>query len=186
LLHGWLRSVVNGRVRHSSPNLFRVRFHLQRPAGILLLTAVRPRPFSRALRARHLNCSRRRRHWLDGRIGRLEEVGRIPGGGGVVAFVRLFDRGRSVGRLATMISSARRQPRFTSCLFLRSFVVHRSPRQLRAPCVWLFFRHRVHGRMNVFGPDPMGQTRRKMTTGADGRGLSKIQTKFQLSWVDRP
>jgi hypothetical protein len=95
------------------------------------------RPFSRALRARHLYCSHlrhlRRRHWPDRGIGQLVVVGRIRGGGcGLFSFVHATVAGQLVGRLATMIG---RQPRLLVAL---SFVV-RSPRRRRQ----VSFRHNI-------------------------------------------
>jgi hypothetical protein len=68
--------------------------------------------FFESVAAQHLYCSRRRHlrrrlcHWPDRGIGRLDEVGRIRGGGcGLLSFVRPTAAGQLVGRLVTMIHS---------------------------------------------------------------------------------
>jgi hypothetical protein len=150
LLHGFVR---HSR-RHRGPQLrqdllFCVR---SKRAGRNSSRGRSARPFSRALQVQHLYCSRLRhlrrrlRHWPDRGIGRLDEVGRIRGGGcGLFSFVRSFVRataaGQLVRRLVTMIHSARRQPRLLVAL---TCVVH-SPRRRRH----VSFRHNVHG-MSLF------------------------------------
>jgi hypothetical protein len=101
-------TVVVNAARSSGP-LFCVR---SKRAGRNSSRGRSARPFSRALRAQHLYCSRlrylrsRRCHWPDQGIGRLDEVGRIRGGGcGLFSFVCATAAGQLVGRLVTMIHS---------------------------------------------------------------------------------